>query len=109
LGKEEYCGKWRYALTKRLRQAIATIDVEITLFKLSSEKKKGKWSLCGTDWLSRDCPFLARKGNTRVCFAPSNKSIRGCYILPYCKRGQVQYLILRSWKLKVKDWIVRNR
>ena len=100
MGKEEYCGKWRYAINKRLRQAISQIEMTITLFHLSSEKKKHNRSLCGTHWLSKDCPFLAndKDHDFRICFAPVRRPDIGCLIYPYCKRGQRIYLNLRAWK-----------
>ena len=123
----ELIGKWRYAVTKKLRKRINKAATKLMCLKIDPESEEELANhYCGTKVLQEDCPFFCnsnRPDHCGVCLAPNNDKlwhetkkeqkqfisptyekrnnmVVGCYISIFCQRGYAAYNRLLRWRHK---------
>lgn len=128
----ELIGKWRYAITKKLRERINKAAIRMLALKID-EETADQWenSMCGTSPLNEDCPFFA---STKIghCLAPDfakewhqamkkgkqfisptyehkNYMVYGCYISIFAEIGYQNYQRLKCWDVRFRKWQLAQR
>jgi len=126
----ELIGKWRYALTKKLKKRIRKVASLRMCLKIDPECEQGLInSYCGTSNVNEDCPFFLKRLKPEtcdICLAPTNDplwfeekkrqgsfissryekthQVVGCYLIIFSEIGYENYKRLKRWEARLRAW-----